>query len=59
MPKAKKAIQPVEKSISIPEDIAARVDLMLFSEVEGRVPHGAWARYITGLIRADLDRGAK
>lgn len=55
MGRPKKPIKSVEKNISIPEDVCARVDLMLYSELEGRVPHGAWSRYITGLIRKDLN----
>lgn len=56
MGRPKKAIRPVEKSISIPEDITMQVDLRLFSLLEGRVPHGAWSRYVTGLIIKDLQR---
>lgn len=56
MPRPRKAIRPVEKNISLPEDIVARVDLELFSEVEGKVPFGAWQRYVEALIRADLAR---
>ena len=56
MPRPRKAIRPVEKNISLPEDIVARVDLELFSEVEGKVPFGAWQRYVEALIRADLSR---
>ena len=59
MPRPRKAIRPIEKNISLPEDIVARVDLELFSEVEGKVPFGAWQRYIEGLIRADLARRGK
>lgn len=54
MGRPKLAIRSVEKNISIPEDICLKVDLKLFSELEGRVPHGAWKKYITGLIRKDL-----
>lgn len=54
MGRPKKAIRSVEKNISIPEDVVVQVDLRLFSELEGRVPHGSWSRYITGLIRADF-----
>ena len=50
---------PVEKNISLPEDLVARVDLELFSELEGKVPFGAWQRYVEGLIRADLERRAQ
>lgn len=55
MPKPKRTIRPVEKSISIPEDIAAKVDLMLFSDFEGRIPHGAWSRLVVGLLRDHLE----
>ncbi len=56
MGRPKKAIRPVEKNISIPEDLCLKIDLQLFSELEQRVPHGAWSRYITDLIRKDLQR---
>jgi hypothetical protein len=56
MGRPKKAIRPIEKNISLPEDICARVDLQLFSGLEQRVPHGAWSRYITELIRKDLQK---
>lgn len=54
MPKRQKVDRPVEKTISLPESLTVKVDLLLWSEVEERVPHGAWARYVTGLIEADL-----
>lgn len=56
MARPRKAIRPVEKNISLPEDIVARVDLELFSEVDGKVPFGAWQRYILRLIREDFTR---
>jgi hypothetical protein len=59
MGRPKKAVRPIEKNISLPEDICAQVDLRLFSPLECRVPHGAWSRYITGLIRQDLSKGVK
>ena len=53
-------IKSIEKCVSIPQPLAVKVDLVLYSELEGRVPHGAWARYITALIAEDLQRrGAK
>lgn len=55
MGRPRKAIRPVEKNISLPEDLVARVELELFSELEGKVPFGAWQRYLEGLIRADLN----
>lgn len=59
MPRPRKAIRPVEKNISLPEDLVARVDLELYSDLEGKVPFGAWQRYVEGLIRADLERRAQ
>lgn len=58
MARPRKAIRPVEKTVSLPEDLVAKVDLELFSEVEGKVPFGAWQRYLEALIRADLARRA-
>jgi hypothetical protein len=54
MPRPKRSVRPVEKSISLPEDLTTRIDLILFSELEGKVPHGAWARFVEGLIRKHL-----
>jgi len=54
MARPRKAVRPVEKNISLPEDLVARVDLELFSELEGKVPFGAWQRYLERLIREDL-----
>lgn len=54
MPRPLKADRPVEKSISIPGSVATRVDLQLYSEFEGRVPHGAWSRLMTTLLEQYL-----
>jgi hypothetical protein len=48
-------IPPVEKKLSLPSNLVADVELQLFSELEGRVPHGAWSRLITGLLQQWLD----
>jgi len=56
MPRPRKAIRPVEKNISLPEDLVAQVDLELFSEVEGKVPFGAWQRLLERLSRGHLAR---
>lgn len=54
MPRPRKAIRPVEKNISLPQDLVLKVDLLLYSELEGKVPFGAWQRYVERLIREDL-----
>ena len=56
MGRPRKAIRSIEKNISIPEDLVLKVDLFLFSPLEQRVPHGAWSKYIQGLIREDFQK---
>lgn len=56
MGRPRKSIRPVEKRISIDEDLVVRVELELYSDFEARVPFGAWARYINRLIREDLEK---
>lgn len=46
--------RPREKTLSLPETLVEKVDKLLFSELESRVPHGAWSRYVTNLIEADM-----
>lgn len=54
MARPKLAVRPVAKEISIPEDIFARIELELFSELEGKVPHGKWSKLVEGLLREYL-----
>jgi len=56
MPKPKLTIRPVEKNISIPQTIAVKVDLELMSEIDGKVPHGAWAKLVTTLLEGWLEK---
>ena len=56
MPRPSKTDRPVEKRINLPESLVAQVELKLFSDVEGRVPYGAWAAYVQRLIEEDLTR---
>ena len=50
MPRPKSAIPRVDKKLTLSSDIVARVELELFSDLEGRVPYGAWAAFVEGLI---------
>ena len=54
MARPKKTDRPVEKNISLPQSVVVRVELELFSELEGKGPFGAWQRYIVRLVEADL-----
>lgn len=56
MARPRKAIRPIEKNISLPQDVVARVDLELYSEIDGKVPFGAWQKFIERLVRAELAR---
>lgn len=57
MPRPLKTVRPVEKRISLPEDLVAQVNLKLWSELEGKVPFGAWQEYLVRLIQQDLREG--
>lgn len=45
------AIPTEALNLRLPLDIKAKIDLHLFSEVEGRVPKGAYAKFFEGLAR--------
>jgi len=49
-----KTDRPIEKNISLPQSLIVRVELELFSELEGKVPFGAWQKYLVRLITADI-----
>ena len=56
MGRPRKAIRPIEKNISLPLDLVVQVELELYSELEGKVPFGAWSGYVEKLIRDDLEK---
>ena len=49
--KTRKIIRPTRLETSLPEDIRAKLDLHLYSEVEGRVPFGAYQRFLIERIQ--------
>lgn len=51
MPRPKKTDRPVEKHLPLPTSLVAEVELRLYSELEGKVPHGAWSKLITQLLQ--------
>jgi hypothetical protein len=51
MPRPARTDRPVEKHLSLPASIVAQVDLQLFSQLEGKVPHGAWSALMEQLLR--------
>jgi hypothetical protein len=51
MPKPQKVDRPVEKHVNLPRSLTTKIDLLLFSELEGRVPFGAWSRLVEQLLK--------
>lgn len=49
-------IRPVKLTTTLPEDIRAKLDLHLFSNVEGRVPKGAYQKFFIERIREFLSK---
>lgn len=56
MPKPKRVDRPIMKNISLPQSIVIPVELDLWSELEMRVPHGAWSRLVEQLLRDYLGK---
>lgn len=51
MAKPPRVDRPVSKNLSLPTSVIAQVELKLFSEVEGRVPHGMLSTLVTELLK--------
>lgn len=51
MPRPQNILRPIRLHTAFPEDIRAKMDLHLFSQVEGRVPHGAYQQFLIRLVR--------
>lgn len=44
-------VQNVTFTVRVPLDLKTRMDLMLYSEVEGKVPYGEHAKFLARRIR--------
>lgn len=51
MARPKKTTRTVFKNIGLPEDLVARLELHLYSDLEGRIPQGAQQEFFTKLLR--------
>lgn len=51
MPRKPNIIPSVPLSLMLPMDIRAKVDAILYSDLEQRVPHGAYQKFFLELIR--------
>lgn len=56
MPRPKSLIPKTRVEIQLHSDLVARMDLLLFSDVQGRVPYGAREEFIANLIREHFSR---
>ena len=51
-----KLVEPTERvHFHMPQGLYARIALSLHSEVEGRVPYGAWGNLINPLLKDHLE----
>jgi hypothetical protein len=58
MPRTRRVNHPIEKKISLPADIVTAVELELWSDLEGKVPYGAWSKLVERLLRDHLRKEA-
>lgn len=56
MPRHPDILRPTRLETSLPEDLRARLDLHLYSELEGKVPKGAYQKLIIQLLSEALDQ---
>lgn len=56
MPRPRKVIRSIPIQVQFPEDVAATMDLHLFSPLEGRVPHGRRSEFIVALVRKHFNQ---
>lgn len=59
MGKRKHADPPVETKINVPLSLRTEIESLLYSEAEGRVPHGLLSRFFVEAVREKLDRARK
>lgn len=55
MPRPKAVNPPVTLKAMIPVELRAKLDLLLVSEVEGRIPLGEISAFITSLLRRHFE----
>jgi len=51
MARPKNTIRTKPQTINLPEDLIGRIELELFSEVEGRIPLGAKQEFFVTILR--------
>lgn len=59
MGRPRKAIPAVSRTIQFPLDVSQALDIILYSPLEGRSPHGALSEYVVQAVREKLKRDYK
>lgn len=59
MPRHKNIVRSLQRRLLLPEDLSAQIDLTLYSPLEGKVPYGAFPRFIETAAREQLARPAR
>lgn len=54
MPRPRKVDRPIGIEVYVPASLYQKLRDRLYSEVEGRIPHGALTGYVVELLRKDL-----
>ena len=56
MTRRRLTIRPIRMEVQIPEDLHSEVTLLLWSDLEQRVPFGAYSALVIGLLREWKDK---
>lgn len=56
MPRRPNIERPTSLHLKLPESARARLDLILWSDVEGCVPKGRYQQFFLGLLQAYFDQ---
>lgn len=56
MPRRPNVIPSYKLTLQVPQDLKSRLDLLLWSDAENRVPHGAYAAFFASLLKSRLDQ---
>jgi threonine synthase len=50
MPRPKQTVPSATRNIALPQPLADKLDLELYSELEGRIPTGAYKSFFSNLL---------
>lgn len=59
MARPKQTTPSVFRNIALPQPLADRLDVFLYSELEGRIPTGAYKAFFTNLIEQHFEQSRR